>query len=46
MHSSTAIYCMDFEQGFELIQSIEGSEAMWIFKDKSIRYEFEALIKK
>ena len=45
---STAIYCMDFEQGLELIQSIEGSEAMWIFKDKSIRYSegFEALIKK
>ena len=45
---STAIYCMDFEQGLELIQSIEGSEAMWVFKDKSIRYSegFEALIKK
>ena len=45
---STAIYCMDFEQGLELIQSIEGPEAMWIFKDKSIRYSegFEALIKK
>ena len=45
---STAIYCMDFEQGHELIQSIEGSEAMWVFKDKSIRYSegFEALIKK
>lgn len=45
---STAIYCMDFEQGHALIQSIEGSEAMWVFKDKSIRYSegFEALIKK
>lgn len=45
---STAIYCMDFEEGHKLIQSMEGSEAMWIFKDKSVRYSegFEALIKK
>jgi len=44
---STAIYCMDFEEGYSMIGSLEDTEAMWIFKDKSIKYSknFESLIK-
>lgn len=44
---STAIFCMPFEQGLELINSIPDTEAMWIFTDKTVKYSenFESLIK-
>lgn len=32
---STAVFCMDVNEGFDLINSIEGVEAFWILKDGS-----------
>ena len=45
---STAIYCMPYEEGLALIESLDNTEALWIFPDKSMKYSsgFEALIKK
>lgn len=45
---STAIFNMPFNQGKELIESIEYTEAIWILKDGSIKYStnFKELIKK
>lgn len=44
---STAIYCMPFEKGLALIESLEDTEALWIFQDGSMKSSsgFEALIK-
>lgn len=44
---STAIFCMPYEEGLELINSIPETEAMWIFTDKTERYSenFESFIK-
>lgn len=30
---STALFCMDFEEGSTLVESLEGVEAMWILSD-------------
>lgn len=32
---STAVFCMDVEAGFDLINSLDGVEAFWILKDGS-----------
>lgn len=32
---STAVFCMDVKEGFDLINSIDGVEAFWILKDGS-----------
>ncbi|MDI9496823.1 MAG: FAD:protein FMN transferase [Bacillota bacterium] len=44
---STALFCMPFEEGLEFINSLPETEAMWIFKDKTVRYSdnFESFIK-
>lgn len=44
---STAIFCMPFEEGLKLINSMPETEAMWIFSDKTIKYSdnFESFIK-
>lgn len=43
---STAVYNMPFAEGLAWIDGMEGAEAMWIFKDGSIRYSsgFEQFI--
>lgn len=45
---STAIFNMNFEIGLELINSMEDVEAIWIFKDGSLKYSqnFENMIVK
>lgn len=35
---TTALFCMSFEDGFALISSLEGVDAVWIWIDSSIRY--------
>lgn len=35
---STAVFNMEFEDGKELIESMDGVEAMWIFQDKREEY--------
>lgn len=30
---STALFCMDFEEGLALVESLEGVEAMWVLPD-------------
>ncbi|MBQ8798165.1 MAG: FAD:protein FMN transferase [Lachnospiraceae bacterium] len=30
---STALFCMDFEEGLNLVESLEGVEAMWLLPD-------------
>jgi thiamine biosynthesis lipoprotein len=44
---STAVFCMTFEEGFEFINSLPETEAMWIFSDKTVKYSdnFESFIK-
>ena len=34
---STALFCLDFESGYTLIESIEEAEAMWVLPDGSVR---------
>jgi thiamine biosynthesis lipoprotein len=34
---STALFCLDFESGYALIESIEEAEAMWVLPDGSVR---------
>lgn len=45
---STAVFTMPFEQGIELINSMDNTEAMWVFNDGEIKYSsnFESMIKK
>lgn len=35
---STALFTMTFEEGYELINSLEGVEALWVFSDKTIKF--------
>ena len=44
---STAIYNMPYEDGLALIESLEDTEALWIFHDESMKYSsgFEVLVK-
>jgi thiamine biosynthesis lipoprotein len=35
---STSLFNMPYEEGLELINSIEGAEAIWVFHDGSIKY--------
>lgn len=35
---STALFNMEYEEGKELVESLEGVEAMWILNDGSIKY--------
>jgi len=44
---STAVFGMPFEQGLELINSLDNTEAMWVYNDGEIKYSenFESLIK-
>ncbi|MGF7145786.1 thiamine biosynthesis lipoprotein [Anaerotaenia torta] len=43
-----AIYNSPFEEGLEMIEGMEGTEALWVMKDGTLRYSsgFEAMIKK
>jgi thiamine biosynthesis lipoprotein len=45
---STAIYNMPFEEGKALIDSLEDTEALWVFANGEMKYSnnFESLIKK
>lgn len=45
---STTIYNMPLEEGQALIESLDGTEAMWVMKDDTLIYSsgFEAYIKK
>lgn len=44
---STAIFCMPYEQGLAVINSLSDTEALWVFTDDSIKYSanFESYIK-
>jgi thiamine biosynthesis lipoprotein len=44
---STAIFCMPYEQGLGLINSLADTEAVWVFPDSSIKYSahFQQYIK-
>lgn len=35
---STGLFCMEFEEGLALVESLENVEAMWMFPDGSIQY--------
>lgn len=35
---STALYCMDYEKGLELVSSLDGVECVWIFHDGEVKY--------
>ena len=35
---STALFCMPYEDGIALIESIGGIDAIWIYKDGTVRY--------
>lgn len=35
---STALFCMDYEQGRALAESLDGVEVLWIFNDGSMKY--------
>lgn len=35
---STALFCMSYEEGLEIINSIDGAEAIWVFEDGTIKY--------
>lgn len=43
---STAIYNMPFDEGLTFIESLDNTEALWIFHDKTMKYSsgFEALL--
>ena len=45
---STAIYNTPFDEGLALIESLDNTEALWIFHDGSRKYSsgFESLIRK
>ena len=34
---STALFCMDFEEGMALVDSLDGVEALWVFEDGTKR---------
>jgi thiamine biosynthesis lipoprotein len=44
---STAIFNMPYEKGLQLIEDLEGTEALWVMPDGTMKYSsgFEALIK-
>ena len=35
---TTALFCMSFEDGLELVSSLQGVDAIWIWLDSSVRY--------
>ncbi len=43
-----AIYNVPFEEGLKVIEGMEGTEALWVMKDGTLKYSsgFEAMIKK
>ena len=45
---STTLYNMSYEEGYQLIEGMTGSEAMWVMKDGELKYStgFEKYIKK
>ena len=45
---STAIFNMSYEEGLELIEGLDNTEALWVFNDYSMKYSdgFEDLIRK
>ncbi len=45
---STAVFNMPFEEGLKLIESLENTEALWVFKDETMKSSsgFENYIKK
>jgi thiamine biosynthesis lipoprotein len=44
---STAIFNLSYEKGLQLIEDLEGTEALWVMSDGTMRFSsgFEALIK-
>ncbi len=44
---STAIFNLPYEEGLQLIEKLEGTEALWVMSDRSMRFStgFEAFIK-
>lgn len=44
---STAVFCMPYEDGLKLIESLDNTEALWIFKDGTMKYSdnFKSYIK-
>lgn len=45
---STTIFTMSYEEGYQLIEGLEGTEALWVMKDGELRFStgFEQYIKK
>ena len=45
---STALFCMSFEDGVALVESLEGVEALWLFEDGEIKVSsgFDSYTKK
>jgi thiamine biosynthesis lipoprotein len=45
---STSIFSMSYEEGLQLIESLEGTEALWVMKDGELKFSsgFEKYIKK
>ena len=35
---TTALFCMGYEEGLELVSSLEGVDALWISGDGTLRY--------
>ena len=35
---STALFCMSYEEGLEIINGLDGVEALWIMDDGTIHY--------
>lgn len=44
---STAVFNMPFDEGIDLVEKLEGVEAVWVFHDGTMKYStgFQALIK-
>ena len=34
---STALFCMSYEDGLALVESLEGTEAIWVFEDETVK---------
>jgi len=35
---STALFCMDYEEGLELVSKLDGVECVWVFHNGEVRY--------
>ena len=34
---STALFCMSYEQGLEIINSLDGADAIWVYRDGTVK---------